>query len=397
MSDKTNIILYNEEMLKKDSKANFNRPYQQCSFSLMDTIADPDIVFDKDGISNYFHEYHVAEKAYVFKGSDGEKKTAELVKRIQDSGRGKMYDCITGVSGGVDSTYLTYMAKQWGLHPLVVHFDNGWNSEAAVKNIENIISKLGFELYTLVVDWEEFRDIQLSYFKASVVDIEAITDHAIIATLHKLAHKYGIKYILSGSNVATEATLPKNWIWNKSDHVNLKDIHTKFGNVKLKTFPLFSNTLKKLSNAKGVEVVTPLNYMAYNKAAVKKIITAELSWRDYGGKHYESVFTRFYQGYILPVKFNIDKRKAHLSNLIFSGEMTKDEANEEMKKSAYSENDLPGDYEFVIKKLNYTESEFRNWLKEPRREHYDFKVDSSIWKKYFLLRPFEKMRNAFKK
>src|SRR2546421_747515 len=234
---------YNEDKLRLSSEANFGRLYQQCVFSLMDTIADPNISFDGRGISNYYYEYQQAERAYVKKGQEGIQAQMDLVEKIRESGLGKKYDCITGVSGGVDSTYLSFMAKQWGLRPLVVHFDNGWNSELAVKNIENIISRLGFDLYTLVVDWEEFKDIQLSYFKASVVDIEAITDHAIVASLHRLAHQYGIKYILSGNNIVTEATLPKYWIWNKADHVNLQSIHRSYGKIPIKTFPLFSTRL----------------------------------------------------------------------------------------------------------------------------------------------------------
>lgn len=392
---RTRLLRYNEEAARQNAAVNAGRPYQQCVLSLMDTISDPNISFDAKGISNYYYQYLDAEKTYVRKGAEGADALNKLITAIKQSGAGKKYDCITGVSGGVDSTYLSYMARQWGLNPLVVHFDNGWNSELAVKNIENIISKLGFDLYTLVVDWEEFKDIQLSYFKASVVDIEAITDHAIVATLHKLAHQYGIKYILSGNNIVTEATLPPYWIWNKADHVNLRDIHRKHGKVPMKTFPLFTTKVKKLSKMKGVEVVYPLNNIYYNKAEAKKTIIEQLEWRDYGGKHYESVFTRFYQGYILPVKFNIDKRKAHLSNLIFSGQIDKAHALEEIQKPIYEEEVFLSDYEFVLKKLEFTEAEFNQWLQEPRHEHSEYAVEQSVWDKYLLLRPFKKLRHSF--
>jgi len=391
---KSGIPRYNEQACRQSREINGGRPYQQCMVSLMDTISDPNISFDANGISSYYYQYQTAEQTYVRQGAEGDAALKKLIETIKASGAGKKYDCITGVSGGVDSTYLTYMAKQWGLNPLVVHFDNGWNSELAVKNIENIISKCGFDLYTLVVDWEEFKDIQLSYFKASVVDIEAITDHAIIATLHKLAHQYGIKYILSGNNIVTEATLPKHWIWTKTDHVNLRDIHRKHGKVPLKTFPLFTTRLKKLSKIKGVEIVYPLNYVHYNKAEIKKTIIEKLEWRDYGGKHYESVFTRFYQGYILPVKFNIDKRKAHLSNLIFSGQIDKQHALEEIDKPIYDEEVLRSDYEFVLKKLGFTEAEFNQWIRQPRHEHNEYAVEQSVWEKYWLLRPFKKLRGG---
>jgi len=238
------------------------------------------------------------------------------------------------------------------------------------------------------VDWEEFRDIQMAYIKASVVDIEAITDHAIIGTLYKLAGQYNIKYILSGNNVVTEATLPKYWVWSKTDHRNIKDIHRRFGKAPLKTFPFFSTKEKKYySNIKRIETVYPLNYLPYNKAEVKKIITNELDWVDYGGKHYESVFTRFYQGYILPVKFGIDKRKAHLSNLIFSGQMSKEQALSELDKPIYSPDMLNSDYPFVLKKLNIIEAEFEELMITPRREHNEFDVELSVWDRYPLLRP----------
>ncbi|MBX2924889.1 MAG: N-acetyl sugar amidotransferase [Chitinophagaceae bacterium] len=381
---------YDEELLKADTAANNGRKYQQCKISVMDTIADPDITFDNKGISNYYYEYLIKEKQEVLKGAEGEKKLAEIVQLIKESGKGNKYDCITGVSGGVDSTYLAYMAKKLGLRPLIVHFDNGWNSELAVKNIENIISRLGFDLYTLVVDWEEFKDIQLAYLKASVIDIEAITDHAIIGTLYKLAAENNIKYILSGANVTTENTLPKSWIFNKIDHINIKDIHDHYGTIKLKTYPLFNSTKKRLyTKLKKITSVYLLNYLPYNKKDVKNIITTELSWKDYGGKHYESVFTRFYQGYILPVKFGVDKRKAHLSDLIFAGQISKAEAMEELKKPIYDSAQFSEDYEFVLKKFNLTEKEFEEIMNNPRKEHSEFKVEDSFWNKYPWLKPLK--------
>jgi N-acetyl sugar amidotransferase len=356
----------------------------------MDNNADPRITLDEKGICNYYYEYISAEPQHVFKGEEGEKRLAEIVDKIKASGNGKPYDCITGVSGGVDSTYLALQAKKLGLRPLIVHFDNGWNSELSVMNIQNIITRLGFDLHTLVVDWNEFKDIQLAYLKASVVDIEAITDHAIIGTLYKLAVQHGIKYILSGSNIVTEFVLPKYWIWSKTDHLNIKSIHKTFGTVPLKTFPFFSAHLKHYYvKRKGIETVSLLNYMPYNKAVVKKVITDELGWRDYGGKHYESIFTRFYQGYILPNKFHIDKRKAHLSTLIFSGQITKAEALEELKKPIYAPDQFRTDYEFVLKKFNLTEEEFQAIMTLPRKEHSDYAYEkSNVWDTYPLLKPF---------
>lgn len=390
-----NMPPYDEEKLKQDAAANFNRPYQQCAVSVMDTIADPDIHFDEKGISIYYYEYAEKEKLFVPEQSEAEAKLAELVAQIKQAGVGKKYDCITGISGGVDSSYLCLKAKQLGLRPLIVHFDNGWNSELAVKNIEHIISKLGFDLFTLVVDWNEFKDLQLSYLKASVVDIEALTDHAIAGTLYKIAAENNIKYILSGYNVVTEGVLPSYWVFNKSDGTNIKDIHKKYGTVPLKTYPLFGLKERKyFAGVKGIETINLLNFLPYNKAAVKEIITKELGWRDYGGKHYESIFTRFYQSYILPVKFGIDKRKAHLSNLIFSGQLTKEKALEELSKPIVDSQQLQEDYEFVLKKLNLSQTEFEAILAQPRREHNEFATLQSVFKKYpalILFRPVVKL------
>jgi N-acetyl sugar amidotransferase len=393
------MLMYDEQRWRNDLKANAGRRFQQCSISVMDTISDPGIHFDEKGICNYYYEYLVQEKAQVFCGEEGKMKLVEIVAKIKEAGNGKNYDCITGVSGGVDSTYLCLMASKLGLNPLIVHFDNGWNSELAVKNIENIISRLGFDLYTLVVDWNEFRDLQLSYLKASVVDIEALTDHAIIGTLYRLAAENDIKYILSGYNIVTEGVLPAYWVWNKTDHSNIKDIHAKFGKLPLRTFPLFTAKQKRYDmQKKGIQVINLLNYLDYNKKKVKETIISELSWRDYGGKHYESIFTRFYQGYILPVKFGIDKRKAHLSNLIFSGQMQKEEALEELRKPIYESAQLLEDYEFVLKKFNMSNKEFEKILLTPRREHNEFEIEKGIFEKYpFLkpLRPIKRLANSF--
>ncbi|MGB8191587.1 MAG: N-acetyl sugar amidotransferase [Chitinophagaceae bacterium] len=387
IKDDINTFLYNEEKLRLDPKANAGRPYQQCTVSAMDTISDPAISFDEKGISNYYHEYQEAAKHVVTEGDEPSPELAGIVQKIKESGAGKPYDCITGVSGGVDSTYLTLQAKKLGLRPLVVHFDNGWNSELAVKNIENIISRLEFDLYTLVVNWEEFRDLQLAYLKASVVDIEAITDHAIIATLYKLAIEKNIKYILSGTNIVTEATLPAYWVFNKNDHINIRSIHKEFGSVKLKTYPFYNTRLKKMAQLRRIESVNLLNYLPYNKQQVKQTIIRELGWKDYGGKHYESIFTRFYQGYILPKKFHIDKRKAHVSNLVFSGQITREDAFAQLQTPIYDPEQLASDYEFMLKKFGLTKEEFEKIMKLPRREHTSFETEKGFFSRYPLLTP----------
>lgn len=364
----------------------------------MDNIADPNISFDKDGVCNYYYEYLESEKKNVFTGEEGKRKLDETIKKIKAAGKGKKYDCILGVSGGVDSTYLAHVAKNEGLRVLCVHFDNGWNSELAVKNIENVVTKLGFELETYVINWNEFKDLQLAYFKANVIDIEALTDHAIFGTIYKIAAKNNIRYILSGNNVVTESLLPKYWIYNKGDHINIKDIHKKYGTIPLKTYPFFNLKEKHYyQKVKGIQTIDLLNYLPYNKREIKKFIIDKLEWKDYGGKHYESIFTRFYQGYILPNKFGIDKRKAHLSNLICSEQITKEQALKELEQPMYTKEQYETDKEFVLKKLGFSEQEFEDYINAPRVEHTDFKTEQSLYNTYPILKPLKPLGDFVKK
>ena len=355
-----------------------------CKRCILDTHDDPNIYFDNEGICNHCRGYEAVAKKYDLTEEQRDKKLAEIVQKLKTSGKGKKYDCILGVSGGVDSTYLAYKVKQFGLRPLIVHFDNGWNSELAVKNIENILNKLNFDLFTYVVDWDEFNDLQMSYIKASVIDWEIPTDHGFMAMLFDQANKHNIEYILSGHNIVTEAILPKSMRWSKLDVANIKDIHKTFGKVKLKTFPLlgFFKHLYYLK-VKKIKMISPLNYMEYNKKEVKEFIQKELGWRDYGGKHYESIFTRFYQGYVLPEKFKVDKRKAHLATLINSGQMTREEALEEIKTPPYDPEQLKIDKEYVIKKFNITAEEFEKYMKLPIRSHLEFEsYETGMYRKH---------------
>ena len=365
--------------------------YRRCSVSVLDTDDDPQMRFDEEGRSHYYHEYVRAATENVHTGKDGRRRLEALAAQIRERGKGKPYDSILGLSGGVDSTYVAWLARELGLRPLAVHFDNGWNSELAVKNIENIVSRLGLDLSTYVINWDEFRDLQLAYLKASVVDIEAITDHAIAATLYRLAAKHGIRDILSGTNVVTEQVLPAHWIHNKADHVNIRSIHQEFGTVPLRTYPFMDLRVKKYHQLiRGVHTHSILDYADYDKASVKRLISDELGWRDYGGKHYESIFTRFYQGYILPTKFGIDKRKAHLSNLIFSGQITRQEALAELAKPIYDPDQLEADYTFVLKKLGLTEQEFAELMSRPPRPHSDFAREQSVYKRFPGLAPLRR-------
>ncbi len=370
-----------------------DKGYRQCSISVMDNIADPNIKFDEKGICNYYYEYLEAEKQFVVRGEQGEKKFREIISKIKADGKGKKYDCILGISGGIDSSYLASIVREAGLRVLCVHFDNGWDSELAVKNIESIVKKCGFDLYTYVIDWEEFKDLQLAYFKANVIDIEAASDLAIFGALDIICKNRGIKHIIDGRNVDTEITLPSAWI-NKNAS-NLRDIHSKYGTIPLKTYPLMSPVRRRIvAKMKPFHSWGLLNYLDYNKTEAKEIIIKQLGWKDYGGKHYESVFTRFYQGYILPVKFKVDKRKAHLSNLIFSGQLTKVEALEKLKESIYPLGQFKIDYDFVLKKLGFSQEEFQSYLNTPAVPHSDFGMSLSIFDEYPFLKP---VKNIFKR
>jgi N-acetyl sugar amidotransferase len=374
-----------------------NRIYQQCVQCVLDTNDSSLIEFNEVGICNYCLKYEEDERKFVIKGDVGQRALRQIVEKIKKAGGRKPYDSLLGISGGVDSSYLALQAKKLGLRPLLVHFDNGWNSELAVDNIEKIISKLGFDLHTLVVPWEEFRDLQLAFLRASVVDIEMVTDHAILATLYKLAIKFNIKYILSGTNIVTEGVLPSDWIHSKRDHVHIKALQKQFVGKPLRVYPLLTVRLRTLALLKGIRSVSPLNYIPYNKDLVKEELKNEMGWRDYGGKHYESVFTRFYQGYILPTKFHIDKRKAHLSTLICSGQISKERALLELKKPLYDEQLLRTDYDFVIKKLGLRQEEFEKILTTPPIPHTHYPIELEIYQRVpilKLIRPFWRLTKA---
>ncbi len=372
--------------------------YRQCAIGVLDTRDDPDMRFDADGVCHYYPAYKAAEARDVKTSNEGEAALQDLAAQIREDGKGKRYDCIVGLSGGVDSTYVALQAKRLGLRPLAVHLDNGWNAELAVQNIENIVSRLDFDLHTHVINWEEFRDLQRAYFKASVIDIEIVSDHAIFALVNKLAGKYGVRHILSGTNVVTEQVLPPHWIFNKSDHVNIQAIHKAYGTVKLETYPFMDLKLKKGLQLLGkVTSHSILNWVPYNKAQVKQRIIEELGWRDYGGKHHESLFTRFYQGYILPRKFGVDKRKAHLTNLIYSGQITKAEALAELEKPPYAPELMADDLVFVAKKLGFTVEEFEEILRQPPRPHTDFATERGVYDTYPVLKPLRGLANLAKK
>lgn len=350
------------------------QPYRMCTKSVMDT-SDPWITFDEEGVSSHVRHYENYAENVMLTGKAAKAKTQEMVSMLKQEGKGKEYDCIMGLSGGVDSSYLAYYAtKILGLRPLVVHVDAGWNSELAVNNIQSIIQKLDLDLHTLVIDWEEMRDLQLAFFKSSIANLDVPQDHVFIASLYQEAKRYNIKYILNGGNMSTESILPNAWGYDASDSLHVLDIHKKFGAIPLKTYPVFTPFKRFFYYPHLVKMKTlrPLEYINYNKAEVKEFLIKELGWRDYGGKHYESTFTKFFQAHYLPKKFGFDKRKAHLSSLIVSGQMTREDALKELKEPLYDLKELEEDRIFFAKKLGISLDEYYSIMNKAPSDYTDF-------------------------
>ncbi len=354
----------------------------------MDTTA-PSIIFDENGVCNFCTNYF--EQLKVRFTGDKKSELETLVLAMKKAGRGKKYDCVIGVSGGVDSTYVAYLVKELGLRPLAIHLDNGWNSELAVENIHKTLSKLNIELHTHVINWTEIREIQKSFLKASIPGMEIPTDHGIYSILRIVANKENIDYIVNGSNFKTEFIMERAWseMMGQLDWLLIKNIHKKFGNGYFKSYPKTTRTaFYKARVTKKPEVVYFLDYIDFSKDKAMKFIQDELGWVYYGGKHYESIYTRFTQAYIQPKKFGIDKRKAHFSNLICMGEMTKEQATEELCKSAYPSSEMEAeDKELVLKKLKISESEFEDIMKAQTLtfKDYDGYHNSIIHSKIFDL------------
>ena len=333
----------------------------------------PGIKLDAEGVCDVCHNYDTLAATTVKGGNQGKQAVQDLVTQIKRSGQGKAYDCLVGVSGGVDSSYIAYLTKEWGLRPLILHVDNGWNSELAVQNIEILVDKLGFDLYTEVLDWNQMKDLQLAFFKAGVLDIDLPFDNAFMAVLYSLARQHKIKYIISGHNTLTEGWMPSSFCHYKLDTLNLKAIHSKFGTLSLNGFPMIGPLkLAYYQKCKGVKMVSPLDYISYNKSEVKQFLTERLGWRDYGGKHYENIFTKFYQGHILPQKFSIDKRIAHLSTLICSKQISREEALIELDKEPYDADQLLHDKNFFAKKMDLTMEQFEQIMNEAPVSHLHY-------------------------
>lgn len=364
--------------------------YRICNRCVMDTT-DKEIKFDENGNCNHCNDFFKNQHLHTYQGVISDIEREKIINKIKHHGSNKEYDCLIGISGGVDSSYVAYLAKKYTLRPLIVHFDNGWDSELSIRNVENVVKKLGFDYQTYVVDWDEFKEVQLAFLRASVADMEAPTDHAFLAALYKICSDFGIKYIITGSNYATECILPRSWSYNAKDMRQLKSIFRKFGNGKIKTFPtlgLFKEVY--YTYFKGITLVRLLQLVPYKKSEAMDILNKDLGWEYYGGKHYESVFTKFSQAYILPSKFNIDKRKAHLSTLICSGEISRDKALEILGQDLYPKDILKRDMDYVCKKLSISENDFNSLMTLPVKTYKDYpnceKTISLIYKIYNMIR-----------
>lgn len=347
--------------------------YRVCGRCVMDT-SDPEIQFDADGICNHCRHFDEVTARHWFPNEEGARMLAEQVARIQREARGREYDCILGLSGGVDSSYMALKVAELGLRPLVVHVDGGWNSETAVSNIEKVVSHCGFELHTHVMDWEEMRDLQVAYLRAGVANQDVPQDHAFFANLYHFAVKNRIKTVLSGGNTATEGVFPGAWHGSAMDAINLRAIHRKWGSAPLKRYRTISfweyYVLYPL--VLRMRVLRPLNYLPYTRSGAIEELQSTCGWRPYGRKHGESLFTRFFQNFFLPEKFGYDKRRPHLSSMIVSGQIGRDEALHELTQPLYDPNDLEMDKEFFCKKLRISRAEFERLFQAPNGHYTDY-------------------------
>jgi N-acetyl sugar amidotransferase len=358
------------------------REYQVCSCCVMDTT-DSKIEFDNNGVCDHCSDFYNNVKPNWHTDAKGRAEIESVVKKIKKDGEGRDFDCIMGMSGGADSSYLLHMAvKEFGLRPLVFHVDGGWNSDTAVHNINVMIDKLGLDLFTEVINWEEMKDFQLTFLKSGLPNIDIPQDHSFVATLYDFAAKYKIKYIVNGGNISTECVRnPLEWIYYGTDMTLIKDLRKQFSQNPMKTYP-FSSVLRHkfyLRYIRKVQVVKPLNYFPYIKSDAVKFLEDEYSWKAPAQKHFESRFTKFYEGYWLPKKFGYDTRKVQLSSLILTEQIARDEALEILKTPAISDEDAKHDFEYVATKLGISVGELQSYFEQPNKTHRDYKNQESMF------------------
>ncbi|HEY1111245.1 MAG TPA: N-acetyl sugar amidotransferase [Opitutaceae bacterium] len=362
--------------------AHAHTAYRRCTRCVMDTT-DPDITFDAAGVCNHCRNFDAVLRSRWKDNPEGEAELRARIETIKQENAKRDYDCILGLSGGVDSSYLAIKVVEYGLRPLVVHVDAGWNSELAVQNIERLVKVLKLDLHTIVIDWEEIRDLQIAFLRSGVANQDVPQDHAFFAGLYKFAISHKVNCVLSGGNLASESILPSAWGYDAMDSRHLKSIHRRFGSRPLKTFPIVSfwDLFFFFPFMHKMRVLRPLDYLPYDKIAAKKLLMEKYGWRDYGAKHYESVWTKFFQGYYLPGRFGYDKRLAHLSSLIVAGQLTRDDALAQLEREHYPAEDLRRDRAFVIKKLGLTEKEFEELLHAPITTHRDYESNEELMRR----------------
>ncbi|MFC5461615.1 N-acetyl sugar amidotransferase [Massilia niabensis] len=350
--------------------------YQVCTSCVMDT-SDSKITFDANGVCDHCNGFETDVRPNWHPNDAGKAMFRAQIEEIKKSGKGKPFDSIIGMSGGLDSSYLLHLAvTEFGLRPLVFHVDGGWNTDLAVNNIQMLVDKLGLDLYTEVINWEEMKDFQLSFFKAGVPHLDIPQDHAFVATLYHFANKHNIKYIINGGNFSTECVRnPKEWLYYGTDMAQLRDIHGQFGTRPLKTYPFSSVLFHKvyLRHIRGVQVVKPLNYLPYTKEHAIKVLSETYDWRPYPQKHFESRFTRFFEAYWLPTRFGYDTRRVQFSSLIQTGQMTRAEALAKLEQPAYDPATIDEDFEYIATKLGITVEELRSYHTMPKKTYKDYK------------------------
>lgn len=349
------------------------KTYQMCATCVMDT-SDPEISFNAQGICNHCQQFDTLLNTQWFPNEEGQRRLTATLDKIRKDGAGQEYDCIIGLSGGVDSSYLALKAAEWNLRPLVVHVDAGWNAELAVANIESIVKHCGFDLVTHVVDWEEMRDLHLAYLRAGIPNQDVPQDHVFFASLYTYATKNNIRHVLSGGNLATEGIFPSAWHGSAMDSVNLKAIHRKFGKRPLKSYQTVSFLQYYLifPFIKKMATFRPLNYMPFDKAEAVKELERAVGWKSYGRKHGESLFTKLFQNHYLPTKFGYDKRRPHLSSMIKSGQMTRDDAIAKLTEPLYEPRELEADIAYFCKKLRISRAEYDAFVSGPNHHHTEF-------------------------
>ncbi len=356
--------------------------YEICSNCVMDST-DSKIIFDQNGICDHCNTFKNNIEPFWKTDESAKLKLDKLVSNIKKESKGKDFDCLIGMSGGIDSSYLLYkMVTQFGLRPLVFHVDAGWNSQIAVNNIERLVDGLGLDLYTEVINWEEMKELQLAFLKSGVPHIDVPQDHAFFATMYKFASKYKIKTILTGGNYSTECVRnPLEWMYYQSDSIQLKDIFKKHGRGDLKNYPVTNILWHKiwLPYFNGIKLLRPLDYITYNKEEAMNTLIDKYGYQEYPQKHFESRFTRFYEGFWLPQRFGYDTRKVQFSSLILTNQMTREDALKKLKEPAYSQDQVNEDIEYVSNKLGITKEELWGYFNAPKKTYKDYKSQESIY------------------